>query len=935
MAAILLAAQTAPAQALFTDDFNGLLAWKPMPSDGVSMQIVHDPRGREGGSMRLDVDFQGHAGYAIAHRAVSLDLPSDYVFSFWIKGDVPPNNLEFKLIDASGENVWWVDQRNYRYPPQWTDVALKKRRFEFAWGPAGGGEPKHIAAIEIVVTAGTGGKGSVWIDDLTLAARHVVEVERPVVFSEPEHDFPEVREFGGLTVESNADEYDVETASGSEWRTAYRVRGALPGKQFLFMPETEARRVRITPPPIRATIEPIGWSETPNAFFTNVALESPRGNYPRYFHGEQSYWTVVGVDGDTDEALVNRDGAIEPFKGGFSIEPFVSTAGRLVTWNDVDAKPSLARGDLPIPSVEWPQMKVTATAIGTAGKSAVRLDYTLRTKTPATLFLAIRPFQVDPPWQFLAVTGGAASIPEVRCVEDGIEAGGHRILASAARCGATTFDRGNLVERLRRGAFPQSKTAADPHGWTSGVLAFELRPNETATVTVPFHQPFGTRPPDWAGKLDRVIIRVPPSAQRIVDSIRANLAWILIHRDGAALQPGSRSYDRSWIRDGSMIADALLRLGLPEVVRDYIHWYARFQYPDGKVPCCVDSRGADPVPENDSHGELIWLIANDYRYTRDRALAEAVWPHVVAAVGYIDQLRKTQTAPQFFGLLPASISHEGYSAHPEHSFWDDFFTAKGLADAAWLAGQLGHAEEAKRFAAIHDEFERDLLAAIARAMAAHHIDYIPGSVELGDFDPTSTTIAIEPGGQLGSLPRAAVAATFDRYFAEAHARTIGAKAWENYTPYELRSVGTFVRLGEPERAHELLDFFFRGQRPPQWREWAEVVWHDPKTPKFVGDMPHGWVGSDYLRSVLDMFAYDRDDGVLVIGAGIPRDWLATPGVEVRGLHTHEGILNFTMRGDRVTISGRLDASRGIVVRSPLGRKEITIHHVPAEIRFKE
>ena len=67
----------------------------------------------------------------------------------------------------------------------------------------------------------------------------------------------------------------------------------------------------------------------------------------------------------------------------------------------------------------------------------------------------------------------------------------------------------------------------------------------------------------------------------------------------------------------------------------------------------------------------------------------------------------------------------------------------------------------------------------------------------------------------------------------------------------------------------MLDFFFEGQRPQAWRHWAEVVWHDRDTPKFIGDMPHTWVGSDYIRSVLDMFAYDRaSDSALVVGAGI-------------------------------------------------------------------
>src|SRR5581483_6070999 len=171
----LLSALSAVARVI--DDFKAL-DWSPRPSDGVSLSIVSDTAGHAGAAMRLDFDFHGHGGYAIAHKNVSIDLPSDYQFSFWIRGNARPNNLEFKLIDATGDNVWWINQRNFEFPRDWTRLVLKKRHFQFAWGPLGGGEPRHIAAIEIVVTAGSGGRGSVWIDDLDLQEHHVTAVEQ-------------------------------------------------------------------------------------------------------------------------------------------------------------------------------------------------------------------------------------------------------------------------------------------------------------------------------------------------------------------------------------------------------------------------------------------------------------------------------------------------------------------------------------------------------------------------------------------------------------------------------------------------------------------------------------------------------------------------------------------------------------------------------------
>src|SRR5678815_2089712 len=86
-----------------------------------------------------------------------------------------------------------------------------------------------------------------------------------------------------------------------------------------------------------------------------------------------------------------------------------------------------------------------------------------------------------------------------------------------------------------------------------------------------------------------------------------------------------------------------------------------------------------------------------------------------------------------------------------------------------------------------------------RAMAVHHIDFVPGSVELADFDATSTTIAGDPAELLDSLPPVAVQRTFEKFDSVLQARRTG-QPWTAYTPYEVRAVGTKVRLGWRESA---------------------------------------------------------------------------------------------------------------------------------------
>src|SRR5439155_1187457 len=154
-----------------------------------------------------------------------------------------------------------------------------------------------------------------------------------------------------------------------------------------------------------------------------------------------------------------------------------------------------------------------------------------------------------------------------------------------------------------------------------------------------------------------------------------------------------------------------------------------------------------------------------------------------------------------------------------------------------------------KLAALRDSFGEALYASIGRAMAQHGIDFLPGSAELGDFDPTSTSIALAPGGELGHLPEPALKRTFERYWEELVARRRGDTDSDGYSPYEVRNVDAFVRLGEKQRALDLLDQLLADQRPRGWNEWAEIVWPDRDAPRLIGDMPPTWVGSPVVRSV--------------------------------------------------------------------------------------
>jgi hypothetical protein len=971
---ILSLALTLSATAQTLDTFDDVKGWKSLPASGVELRLTPDA-----GAMRLDFDFRGHGGYAIARRDAPVDLPENFELAFRIRGDAPVNTLEIKLVDESGDNVWWTTRRDWDFPRDWRRLSLKKRQFDYAWGPLGPSPlPRRIAAIEIVVTAGTGGKGSVWIDDLTLSALPPPSASLPPSqgpwssdSANPQSakfDLGERRELGGLVIDwgdAFASRYNVAASiDGELWDTVARVDGADGGRDYVYMPDTDARWLRLSleaGPGAGYTIQhlepkPADWARTPNEFFAAIARDAKRGDYPRYLLGEQSYWTIAGSNGGAQEALLSEDGSVELGDARVSLEPFVYVSGRTVTWADVKTSQSLVDGNLPIPSVEWHASSVTLkiTAFVTPD-DLLRVRYQLTAPNDALLYVAIRPLQVNPSWQFLKRVGGVSRIARLAWDGTSLAIGSTPQLtvvprAPASGFGALPFYGGSIVNSIRAGKLPPAHSVDDPTSWAAGAFAFTAH---DVTIDVPLGSSPKTKEwtlddvaARWRADLGDTVIDLPD--RRVSDSIRANLGWILVNRDGPSIQPGARSYDRSWIRDGSLTSVALLRLGHDSDVRQFIEWYATHQYPDGAIPCCVSATGADPVPEHDSHGQFIFLVAEYLRFTNDRELANAMWPRVRKAVEHIDALRhermtaayETTEKRVFYGLLPESISHEGYSAKAMHSYWDDLFALRGLEDAVYLAEKLGKQYEAKSIAAIRDSFRHDLRASIELAMKQHAIDYVPGCAELGDFDATSTTVFLSPGADTGLDP-AVLRRTFDTYWENFVARRDGTRSWENYTPYELRTVGAMTRLGMRDRALAALDYFFADQRPAGWRMWAEVVWRDPRHGAFIGDMPHGWVASDFIRSAIDLVAYEREsDDALVLGAGVPASWLDDPnGVRVERLRTHYGTLSYRMSRDgdaiRVSIERGVTVPRGgIVVVSPYDGRERTVRSLPATLEIR-
>jgi hypothetical protein len=953
---------------------------KLIASDGITATLHKDSRRLDGeNALRLDVSFGG-SGHATARVPVAIKLPPNYKLNFSVCGDLSENTLEVKFVDPTQDFVWWVNRPHFAFSKKWQHLSSKKRHFWYAWGP--NREPlTDVAFIELTVTASSGGSGSVYFAGLdfeeipldrdydgTPVASASSNSKRAALVLAPQAssdvntaivqwrsgkaqkqqltlDFGQSREFGGLVIDWGTDyaqDYSVQTKkSNGGWHTADTVCGGKAGRQYHYLPESDSSAVRIKMKRSNRScgyaikhieVMPLTFGASVNEFMRHVAADSPVGNSPRYMQRLQSFWTVVGVSGGTNEAIINEEGMVEIGRQTPSLEPFLFVDGKLLGWNEGTHEQHLEDNYLPVPHVvrTHPGLKleVATLAHGEQTNSCLYVRYmvtnTAAKQTTGKMYLAVRPLQVNPPWQFLNIPGGFSPVKDLSGDKNGAVLNEAAVtiksLTPADAFGATSLSQGDAIDFISCGRLPKNSAVHDDNGLASAVFAydFDLAPGAVRTVDIAVPWFEDANSPDarlvsfdeahkkvvsfWRQKLDAVRIDIP-AAQDLVDTMKAQVAYILINRNQKAIQPGSRCYRRTWIRDGSLTSTALLQNGCIDEVRDFIKWFSPFQYPSGKVPCCVDKRGSDPTPEHDSHGEYIYLVAEYYRYTGDIELVRELFPHVLAATKYIDVLRQQRRTAEYespdkkhlFGLMPESISHEGYSAKPMHSYWDDIFTHKGLVDAVFIAEQLASdpdvANEIAGLQNMRDEFHADFIASIKATMLRHNITYIPGCADLGDFDATSTTIGLDPDDVLLELPEE-VKATFDKYWEFFLQRRDSGKEWYDYTPYEWRNVGAFLRLGEVERAHAAMEFFMSHRRPAGWKHWCEVVYKNRDNPGFIGDAPHGWVASDYLRSMRNMLAYEASR-YLVVGAGIKPEWL-WQGVSFNSLQTHYGEISMTV-----------------------------------------
>lgn len=720
---------------------------------------------------------------------------------------------------------------------------------------------------------------------------------------------------------------------------------------------------------------------TPQRRYELLAEEAPRGYFPKWLSRQQAYWTVVGVVDDEEESLLCEDGSIEPSSKSFSLMPYLYMKGEFITSENAQTTQSLEDEYLPIPSVGWRYRGLVFDqkifAAGESGHSATYVEYTLENTTDQALdgklYLTIRPFQVNPPWQY----GGLSMIHRLEYQEKPfacVWVNGHEAvfpLEELFHFGAVSSKKGDIIFKIEKGRLPKDQKIEDTEGYASGALAYDfnlkahskqkfffviplhdidvmLFPSQSQKAEDFFEEKLESIKKDWANRLNKIRIDAPNT--RLVQVMKSNLAYLLINNDTPRFQPGSRNYQKAWMRDGGAIAGALLRMGFTEEVKIFLDWMALGQRSDGQIPFMMDATGlldwARDWKEYDSQGEFIHGVWEYYLFTKDKKFLEEKFPAVEKALKFLANIRnerlteefKTESKKIFYGILPQSNSHEGYFP-AQHSYWDDFWALRGWKDAQAMAQVLGQSDEVEWIKTEQDHFRKDVWDSIALVIKQQGLSCIPGCAEKGDFDPSATAMVLFPCEEYESSPlQGMIQSTFERYDRETFLPRLKSDWKGTLSPYEIRIASAFIFLGEKEKSLKLLTYFLTLMRPGSWNHWAEVVFSTYRHPQYIGDMPHTWIGAEYIYAVRNLFVYEKNDQ-LILGAGIPKGWVMDQGVTVENLPTYYGKVSYTLRYDdqglKLKVWGEARPPQGFILKSPFSNHEWEFSKLPQELVLQE
>ena len=355
-------------------------------------------------------------------------------------------------------------------------------------------------------------------------------------------------------------------------------------------------------------------------------------------------------------------------------------------------------------------------------------------------------------------------------------------------------------------------------------------------------------------------------------------------------------------RDGVYMANIFQKLGRFDLAERAIDYFLAHPF-NGRI-----------YPEADNPGQILWIMGEHWRFTRDRQWLARVYPSARKIAAMIRYYRTTPgphwvnvASLEFGQALPPEKRQEFVPGrcdghHPEYT---EAFYVAGLRAAALMAEAIGEKDEAREW------------SARAEALFAKYDE------RFGDRLPR------EYGSYCVLWPCRLYPLGESRAF-EAF-RLIGAQASASWRYFPLATAHQGLLAGNREAAWKTINEHLEHEQMRGWFVLDEGGksgaggWRFART-TWNGDvaMPHGWAIAELWLLVRDALLFEDGDR-LVLLAGVPEEWFREGVIRVENRPTHFGRCTFEYdrKDASLSIAGEANPPGGFVLRLPDSVKHLT------------
>lgn len=640
----------------------------------------------------------------------------------------------------------------------------------------------------------------------------------------------------------------------------------------------------------------------------------PRGHLPFLSNITHRNWTMVGNPGSPWEPIVDPRGLVTPWFDGWSLDWWVAADGG---WRYPSREPEVGQELVDA-------MPVVRTVLPLPDGAAVQLVYAVReerehvvvevrndTPRPLDVAFALRPYN-----------------PEGLAVVERLEVRGRTVLVDGRpavvlpgtpdRTVLSTFRGPDAAHLLADGGRGGGDRVQDPAGLAQAAFAYRVPARGAVRAAVPWVRrpvaeagirrwarraaPAAPREPGvrveslpsaedeaagWRRRIGRGL-RVTLPDERLQRAAEANEAYMLLFADGPSITPGPFTYHRFWFRDAAYQLLAMDRWGLHEEAARVLASYPRRQRADGFF--------SSQWREWDSNGAALFAMAEHHRLAGDDDLLADLEPAVRRGVTWIHrQLKEARDRPgPVRGLLPPGVSAEHLGPF-DYYYWDDFWTWRGLLDAAHVFRSTGDRKAERGAAVLAKRLAADVMRSVAASVRRVGTPAIPAGPNRGiDAAMVSSLASCAPLGLLEAdhpLIQGTLRILRDRFcVGEAFYHGVSHTGLGTYLTLQLAMVE--LEGGDP-RAWSRLRWFLEAATPTF--TWPEAI-HPRLRGGCMGDGHHGWAAAELLSFVRNALVREARDGSIALLSLMPEDWTGRE-VRVERAPTHHGLVSFALTWD--------------------------------------